>query len=113
MPRTLAIAVLGLLACEASLASSPDAWADHYREVTQRCLTQSGLRDAKAEGDLMLFSDKVGTGLLVRGFKGESKKSTLLLCMHQRGGEKKVEYGRVHDGVKIDASHLPRPARKK
>jgi hypothetical protein len=115
MSRHSAIAVLGLvglLACNAARASSPDAWAEHYREVARRCLVESGLRQAKPEGDLMMFSDRIGTGLLVRGFKGESRKSTLLMCIHQHGGTK-VEFGRVHDGVKLDASVLSaRPAGK-
>ena len=106
MSRNFAISFLCLLLCEAALASSPDAWAEHYREVTRHCLNDSGLRNARPEGDLLPFSDKVGTALLVRGFKADSRKSTLVLCIHQRGGDK-VECEPVYDGIEIDSSMLP------
>lgn len=49
-------------------ASSPDAWKQHYQEVTASCLKVSGLRNAKPVGKIIGFGDNVGyDALLVRG----------------------------------------------
>ena len=109
MARHFALSLSALMLCGTAQASSPDAWAEHYRDVVRDCLAGSKLRDAKPEGDLMMFSDKVGTGLLVRGLAEKSRKSTLVMCLRERGG-KRTEFERVYDGVKIDASMLPRRA---
>ncbi len=57
-----------LFAATASVASSPDAWAQHQQEVISSCLKVSGLRNAQAVGNIVGFGDDVGyDALLVRG----------------------------------------------
>ena len=49
-------------------ASSPAAWSAHDREVANACAKASGLKDAVATGEPMVFDDSVGmTALLVSG----------------------------------------------
>lgn len=106
MTRLRLTMVLGTLPWAASAdASAPAAWDEHYRSVVHDCLAASGLRRARAEGDLMLFSDEIGTALLVRGRKPGAKKDMLVLCVFRRGAGT-VEVQPVHDGVKV-----PAPAR--
>lgn len=94
-------AAVAALLCSASAgASAPAAWDEHYLTVVHDCLASSGLRHARAEGDLMVFSDDVGTALLVRGRKTAAKKDTLVLCVFRRGSGA-VEIRPVHDGVKV------------
>jgi hypothetical protein len=99
MKRLLALACLAALAAPAQ-SSAPDAWDAHYRQVVRDCLAASKLQQARPEGDLMLFSDAVGTALLVRGKPVGKKKETLLLCIQRRGHDGPPELQAVHDGVK-------------
>ncbi len=84
-------------------ASAPDAWNAHYRVVVERCLAASKLDKPRPDGHLMLFSDEVGTALLVRG--RAKKNDVRMLCIFRRGSET-VEIQRVDDGV--DPSKLRR-----
>ena len=65
----LAILVIGRLFLTAltTKASSPDAWKKHYQEVTDSCLKVSGLRNAKAVGQIVGFGDNVGYDALLVG----------------------------------------------
>lgn len=91
-------ALLCLLAVATpALASAPDAWEQHYRQVVASCLKASKLERPRSEGRLMLFSDEVGTALLVRGKQGK-KKDELKLCIFRRGSGQ-VEIQSVNDGV--------------
>lgn len=65
----LALTVGGLLvAAIAVKASSPDAWKQHYQEVTTKCLNVSGLQNAETAGEIISYGDDVGyDALLVRG----------------------------------------------
>lgn len=85
------------------IASAPDAWDAHYRTVVDRCLAASKLAKPRPDGHLMLFSDEVGTALLVRG--KAKKKDVRMLCIFRRGSET-VEIQSVDDGV--DPSKLRR-----
>jgi hypothetical protein len=69
MKRLLTIIVGNLLLVgSTATASSPDAWEQHYQEVTARCLEVSGLRNPQPVGDVITFPDDVGyDALLVRG----------------------------------------------
>jgi hypothetical protein len=86
-------------------ASAPDAWNTHYREVVQRCLAASQLRQARTDGDLMLFSDALGTALLVRGKAKGSAGEVRKLCIVRRGEQGALEIQPVDDG--IDPRRLP------
>jgi hypothetical protein len=86
-----------------AIASAPDAWDAHYRLVVDRCLAASKLDKPRPDGHLMLFSDEVGTALLVRG--KAKKKDVRMLCIFRRGSET-VEIQPVDDGV--DPSKLRR-----
>lgn len=97
----LLLFVLGPLAT--AIASAPDAWDAHYRVVVDRCLAASKLDKPRTDGHLMLFSDEVGTALLVRG--KAKKKDVRMLCIVRRGSET-VEIQPVDDGV--DPSKLRR-----
>ena len=51
-----------------AMASSPAAWSAHDREVAEACTKASGLNNAVATGEPMVFDDSVGmTALLVSG----------------------------------------------
>lgn len=86
-----------LVAAAPVLASAPDAWDQHYRQVVASCLKASKLERPRSEGHLMLFSDEVGTALLIRGKQGK-KKDELKLCIFRRGSGQ-VEIQSVDDGV--------------
>ncbi|RZJ16362.1 MAG: hypothetical protein EOO54_17130 [Haliea sp.] len=52
----------------ASVASSPDAWSAHDKEVAAACASASGLKNATASGVPMVFDDSIGkTALVVTG----------------------------------------------
>ena|SRR5882672_2186361 len=64
-PRVLLSAIL---ACGTTYATSPDAWAAYYKEVTSLCIKASGLRNARPAGDPVDFEDRVGyTAMVIRG----------------------------------------------
>lgn len=98
MPRSASLLALCAAIALPAQASAPAAWDAHYREVATRCLAASGLRDARAEGRPMLFSDDVGTALLMRGKARSSGKTELRLCMFRRGSGR-VEVRGVSDGA--------------
>ena len=52
--------IILLLVNVSGYASSPEAWTEHDRKVIEMCIKASGLREAKAEGDIMLFPEEVG-----------------------------------------------------
>lgn len=87
-------------------ASAPDAWNAHYRDVVRRCFTASGLVKPRADGDLMMFSDAIGTALLVRGTLKGRKGETRKLCILRRGNGAEPELQSVDDGV--DPRTLPK-----
>jgi len=101
--RRLPLLLFVLSPLAPAIASAPDAWDAHYRVVVERCLAASKLDTPRPDGHLMLFSDEVGTALLVRG--KAKKKDVRMLCIVRRGGEA-VEIQRVDDGV--DPSMLRR-----
>lgn len=104
MRRLLLLCILSPLA--PAIASTPDAWDAHYRIVVDRCLAASKLDKPRPDGHLMLFSDEIGTALLVNG-KAEKngKKAMRMLCIFRRGSET-VEVLPVDEGV--DPSNLGR-----
>jgi hypothetical protein len=68
--KSLLILAMGgvLLTAVAVKASSPDAWEQHYQEVTANCLKVSGLQNAEPAGEIISYSDDAGyDALLVRG----------------------------------------------
>ena len=46
-------------------ASSSDAWSEHEDAVTAACVAASGLNEAKAASDLILYDDSIGIDALV------------------------------------------------
>lgn len=105
MTRLCLLALAALTALPAS-ASAPDAWNTHYRDVVARCLAASKLSKPRTDGHLMLFSDAVGTALLVRGKAKGKRDEQRLLCIVRRGEGAGVEIQPVDDGV--DPRSLPR-----
>lgn len=107
MRRHTPIALLALTSLTPiAQASAPDAWNAHYREVVDRCLAASQLHRARTDGHLMLFSDAVGTALLVRGTVKGKKAEARKLCIVRRGAPAAIEIQPVDDGV--DPRTLPR-----
>lgn len=84
MRHRLPLCLLLLTFALPAAASSPDAWDQHYRDVVRDCLKATRMKNAKPEGSLMQFSDRVGTALLLRGSEGK-KKSVQQLCIRGRG----------------------------
>ena len=69
-------------------ASSPAAWSAHDRQVAERCTQASGLKNARAAGQTMVFDDSVGmTALLVTGRHPQlhmKNRSASVLCLFDR-----------------------------
>lgn len=88
------LAATGLVAALISpaFASSNEAWADHDRKITQKCITSSGLMNAVASSKPILFDDNVGySAMIVRGhlkpIAGSAPKATATqekLCLFER-----------------------------
>jgi hypothetical protein len=57
--------VSGLLLVATAQASTPSAWADHDRQLTQACIAASGLRDARPVGAPIAYDDRVPVTALV------------------------------------------------
>ena len=93
----LLLPLLFLLSAVPAAASTPEAWDEHYRAVVRDCLKASRLKNARPEGSLMLFSDPVGTALLLRGSDGK-KKNVQELCIRGRG-DAAAEVQRVEGGL--------------
>ena len=96
-----ALLLTTLLASPPLHASSGPAWIEHYQHVTHSCLSASGLRNATPQSDLMIFSDEIGTALLVRGQRADSDSRRTVLCIFRRGSEQ-VEVQTLDEGVEID-----------
>lgn len=105
MTRRCLLTVAALIALPAS-ASTPDAWNTHYRDAVARCLAASKLVKPRTDSHLMLFSDSVGTALLVRGKAKGKRDEQRMLCIVRRGEAGGVEIQPVDDGV--DPHSLPR-----
>ena len=84
MHYRFALCLAALFSALPAVASSPDAWDEHYRSIVRDCLKASTLKNVKTKGSIMLFSDAVGAALLLRGDNGK-KKNVQQLCMHGRG----------------------------
>ena len=61
-----------LLGCaalsNAAHASSDQAWNDHYKQMNERCIAASGLKNVKVLGKPAEFDDRVGySALLLEG----------------------------------------------
>jgi hypothetical protein len=80
--------IILLLVNVSGYASSPEAWAEHDRKVIEMCIKASGFREAKAEGDVMLFPDEIGySALFIRGRYPQlhmKNREGLLLCVFNR-----------------------------
>jgi len=51
-----------------AIASSPEAWRQHFKEVESSCIKKSNLSKAKPVGRVILFSDDVGyDALIIKG----------------------------------------------
>lgn len=96
MNYRLLLPLLSLLPAAPAAASTPEAWDEHYRAVVRDCLKATRLENARPEGSLMLFSNRVGTALLLRGDDGK-KQNVQELCIRGRG-DAAAEVQRV-DGV--------------
>ena len=60
--------IILLLVTVSGYATSPEASPEHDRRVLELCTNASGFREAKPEGDIMLFPDEVGySALFIRG----------------------------------------------
>lgn len=72
----------------AAQASGPEAWAQHDKDVVAACVTASGLNKAKAQGQPVVFDDRIAqTALLVSGTypqKHMAGKKGQMLCLYDR-----------------------------
>ncbi len=51
-----------------AMASSPEAWRQHFKEVVASCIKKSNLSKAKPDGRIVLFGDDVGyDALIIKG----------------------------------------------
>jgi len=84
--------IILLLVTVSGYATSPEAWAEHDRKVIETCTKASGFREAKPEGDIMLFPDDVGySALFIRGRYPQShmkNREGLVLCLFNRSTDK-------------------------
>ncbi len=95
----------------AATASSPAAWSAHDRKVAQSCTRASGLKNARASGEAMVFGDSTGmTALLVTGRYPQphmKNRSGSVLCLFDR---------KKHEATVTPADQLrwaiPTPTRK-
>ncbi|WP_369927329.1 hypothetical protein [Xanthomonas sp. NCPPB 2632] len=55
----------GVLLAVAAQASTPAAWKDHDRQLTQACIAASGLKDARPVGGPIAYDDRVPVTALV------------------------------------------------
>lgn len=55
----------GTLLVAAVQASTPSAWKDHDRQLTQACIAASGLKDARPVGGPIAYDDRVPVTALV------------------------------------------------
>jgi len=55
----------GMLLVAAAQASTPSAWKDHDRQLTQACIAASGLKDARPVGGPIAYDDRVPVTALV------------------------------------------------
>lgn len=55
----------GVLLAVTAQASTPSAWRDHDRRLTQACIAASGLKDAKPVGAPIAYDDRVPVTALV------------------------------------------------
>ncbi|MBJ9985835.1 hypothetical protein IAE19_10325 [Acinetobacter sp. S40] len=75
-------------------ASSEQAWKQHDQAVKTACVKASGLKNAKAVSDIMLFDDRVGYSALV--LEGNYPQTHMKnrkgreLCLYQRQQKKAV-----------------------
>lgn len=68
MNKTVFAVSLFVAICSNACASSPDAWATHYKLVEASCVKASSLRNARAIGNPKDFDDRVGyTALVIQG----------------------------------------------
>ena len=85
-------AIILMLVNTSGYASPPEAWSEHERKVIETCTKASGFREAKAEGDIMLFPDEVGySALFIRGHYPQlhmKNREGLVLCMFNRSTNK-------------------------
>ena len=76
------------LSCTLATASSPAAWSAHDRDMAAACEKASGLKQAKAAGKPMIYSDQVGlTALLVSGRYPQphmKNHAGRVLCLYDR-----------------------------
>jgi hypothetical protein len=82
---TLAIAGASF---KSAIASSPDAMAQHQKEVIFTCLAASGFRNARPIGEIIVFGDDVGyDALRVRGNYPQihmNNQAGKVLCLFDR-----------------------------
>lgn len=85
--RAVAVCLLAAALLPAQ-ASSPDAWNAHYREVVERCLHESGLRQARALSAPAEFDDRVGyAALLIAGYLPQAHlkaQRVQMLCLFDK-----------------------------
>ncbi|WP_354515501.1 MULTISPECIES: hypothetical protein [unclassified Luteibacter] len=55
----------GMLLVAIAQASTPSAWKDHDRQLTQACIAASGLKDARPVGGPIAYDDRVTVTALV------------------------------------------------
>jgi ABC-type proline/glycine betaine transport system substrate-binding protein len=85
----IAILTAALMMTAPAFASSPDAWAEHDKEVADACIPLTGFKDAKIHTNIMTFSDDVGyTAVVIEGTYSEPHMNGakgMMLCLYKRG----------------------------
>lgn len=79
---------LALAFCASAGASSPAAWSAHDKEVAEACTRASGLKNAQASGQPMVYDDRLGlTALMVSGRYPQphmKNRAGKVLCLFDR-----------------------------
>lgn len=93
MFRVFIVFVAAITACNAA-ASSEAAWASGDKALQTACLKASGLKGAKAAGNIIHYGDDVGySALLITGRYPQPfmhNKVGKALCLYQRATKKAV-----------------------
>ena len=86
--RLACLLVIGALTSGASMASSPAAWSEHDKDVAASCVKASGLKNAQAAGQPMVYDDRLGlTALVIRGRYPQAhmkNRTGQVLCLFNR-----------------------------
>lgn len=92
MKRKLILLTICLVVMPAAHASSSEAWAADAKAMKKACLKASQLKNSMAEGEIMMFDDRVGySALVISGRYPQAhmnNKRGRELCLWRRDAQK-------------------------